>query len=102
MSSSGARLGVVLQITSRFFTSLPPRQVADRIIILNLESGTYFELDDVGVTIWQSLAAGQRVADIRAAVLADFDVEKEILDRDLAEFLQTLEGRGLIGPGSAT
>ena len=67
-------------------------------VILDLASGTYFGLDDVSTAIWQLVTtdAGTTVGAIRRRMLAEFDVTEEVLDRDLASFLQTLEERGLV------
>jgi len=64
--------------------------------ILNLKSGTYFGLDPVGATIWSLIAQPRRVAEIRNALVDQFEVEAERCGRDLIQLLGELDAHGLI------
>jgi hypothetical protein len=64
--------------------------------ILNLKSGTYFGLDPVGATIWSLIVQPRRVAEIRNALIEQFDVEAERCSRDLLQLLGELQAHGLI------
>ncbi len=64
--------------------------------ILNLKSGTYFGLDPVGATIWSLIVQPRRVAEIRNALIDQFDVEAERCSRDLLQLLGELHAHGLI------
>ena len=58
---------------------------------LELKSGTYFGLDEVGATIWNLIAQPRRVIEIRDALLSEYDVDAERCGRELIELLDTLE-----------
>ena len=65
-------------------------------VLLDLGSGSYFGLNEVGSCIWQALERGATVAELLAAVLAGFEVDEETARRDLSALLEDLSARGLI------
>jgi hypothetical protein len=64
--------------------------------ILNLKSGVYYGLDEVGATVWDLIASPRRVAEICDALMQSYDVDAAQCTRDLAELLGELEDHGLI------
>ena len=64
--------------------------------ILNVETGTYYGLDNVGARIWQLLQKPSRVADIRDTIVAEYDVERERCENDLLKLLDDLAEAGLV------
>lgn len=68
----------------------------DEAAILNLKTGVYFGLNEVGASVWRSIQQPRTVAEIRAALLADFDVEPERCARDLEALLEDLLQHQLI------
>ena len=70
--------------------------LAGEAAILELKTGTYFGLDEVGATVWNLIAQPRRVDEIRDALLAQYDVEAEQCGRELIELLGELHERGLI------
>ena len=84
---------------------ITPRQdVLSRVldgeaVLLDLESGTYFGLNDVGTRVWQLIVAGSSVGEIKSALIDEFDVSADRLSRDLDELLLGLEKRGLVDLG---
>ena len=65
-------------------------------VILGLEKAMYYNTDDVGSLVWEMLASPTRVSMIRDAILAEFDVDPEICERDLLDFLGQLEAENLL------
>ncbi|MDZ7267801.1 MAG: PqqD family peptide modification chaperone [candidate division KSB1 bacterium] len=66
------------------------------IVILNLNTGVYHGLDEVGARIWHLLQQPITVDELHAAILAEYEVEAEICRRDILELLRTLLDAGLI------
>ncbi|MGA2410630.1 MAG: PqqD family peptide modification chaperone [Candidatus Binataceae bacterium] len=64
--------------------------------ILNLKSGTYYGLDTVGAFIWNKLAEPQPVSAIAAAIIDQYEVDRERCEADLLVLLKQLDDRGLI------
>ncbi len=68
----------------------------DEAAILNLKTGVYFGLNEVGAWIWRLIQQPHTVAQIRAAVLDEFEVEPERCDADLHALLRELAQHQLI------
>ncbi len=66
-------------------------------VVLNLKDGVYFGLNPVGSRVWSLLKeAPKSVAELRQAILAEYDVGDEECDRDLRSLLDALQEHGLI------
>jgi hypothetical protein len=65
-------------------------------IILNLNSGMYYELNAVSARIWSLIQAPKTVAEIESAILAEYEVTLEECKRDIDALLQDLQEKGLI------
>ena len=70
--------------------------VGGEAVILHMQSGVYYGLDPVGARIWSLVQQPKRVADLREAVVDEFDVEPARCESDLIELLQKLLTEGLI------
>ena len=68
----------------------------DELVILNLQDGFYYSLDELGIHIWRLIQAPMTVLDIRDAVTSEYDVDAARCERDVRVFLDELAGRGLI------
>ena len=76
------------------------RQVGDETVILDLASGTYFGLDPVGARIWQLMTEGQTLAQVCETMLAEYEVTREAIERDVLALVQTLADKQLVGVGA--
>ncbi|HZQ06966.1 MAG TPA: PqqD family protein [Anaerolineae bacterium] len=65
-------------------------------VILNLSDENYYGLGDVGARVWELLATTENPEEIVSALLAEYDVQEEILRADLAHLLSEMERAGLI------
>ena len=72
------------------------REVGSETMLLDLASGTYFGLDEVGGRFWQMLEDGKSASEARDALLDEYDVEPDELDRDLETLLAELAANGLV------
>ena len=66
------------------------------LIIMSMETGTYYGLDAVGANVWKLLARPHRLDDVVAHVLDRFDVDAETAERDLTVLLNEMRSEGLI------
>ena len=71
-------------------------ELEDEGVLLNLETGEYFGLDDVGLGMWKVLEASGTVEAARARLLEQYDVAEEVLHRDLEAFVAELLQRKLV------
>jgi hypothetical protein len=70
--------------------------LAGEAVILNLKSGKYYGLDEVGSRIWNLIQEPRTLNDIRNVILEEYEVEPEHCERDLLILLQELAAEGLI------
>jgi hypothetical protein len=71
------------------------RQVGEETVILDLASGTYFGLDPVGARIWQLLGEGGTLAAVCESMLAEYEVSRDEIERDLTDLLAVLVDKGI-------
>ena len=64
-------------------------------IVLDLNGGNYFGLDELGGTIWQHIHAGRSAADIAELVSSSHEVSREVALQDVLKLLNELVERGL-------
>jgi len=70
--------------------------LAGEAVVLNMKNGVYYGLDEVGARIWSLIQSPRRVEEVCAALLEEYDVVPEQLQRDLLELLEQLAGEGLV------
>ena len=77
-------------------------------VLLNLETERYFGLDETGTRMWQLLTTSPNIDTAYQELLAEYDVEPELLRSNLVELLGRLMENGLlqinvadVGTGSA-
>ena len=72
------------------------RQVKNEEVILNLATGTYFGLDQVGTFIWQKIKADTALEQIYQDLLEEYQAEPERIKKDLLALTQRLQKSQLI------
>jgi len=65
-------------------------------IILNLKSGIYYSLDEVGARIWGLIEQPMSVTGIRDAIISEYEVPAEVCERDIRAFIERMDAAGLI------
>lgn len=66
------------------------------MVMLDLELGQYFGLDDIAAVIWHQLADPVRVADLCAQLMEQYDVDETMCRADTLAFLNELHAAGLV------
>jgi hypothetical protein len=69
-----------------------PREV----VILDLKSGTYFELQEVGARVWDLLQRPRVVGEIINVLLDEYEVETPECESQVCALLDDMAARGLI------
>jgi hypothetical protein len=77
------------------------QKVSGEMVILDLNSESYFGLNETGCRIWQLLEAGYAIPDILQTLTDEFDVSRQELETDLQALLDALEAAGLIQQAEA-
>jgi hypothetical protein len=65
-------------------------------VILNVESGAYFELNSSGCFLWEQVQAGADQDSIATAVAERYDIDLATARADVADFLGDLRERQLV------
>ncbi|MBZ5570091.1 MAG: PqqD family protein [Acidobacteriia bacterium] len=65
-------------------------------VILHLDSGLYYGLNEVGTTLWRLLQQPRRIDDLCDAIVAEYDVDCATCQRDVEAVLQRLTQAGLV------
>ncbi|MFC1638852.1 PqqD family protein [Patescibacteria group bacterium] len=65
-------------------------------ILINLETGNYYSMNDTGSTVWKLLQVGSGVDGMKAALVAGYEVDDSAAAKDLQAFLDTLQADELI------
>jgi len=72
------------------------RDLDGEAVILNMKSGVYCGLNEVGARIWQLIQKPMSVTHIRDTLLEEYNVESDLCKKDLLALLQKLTDHGLI------
>lgn len=68
----------------------------DEIVLLDMASGQYFGLNEVGALIWVLSKKGQSLGSIMQEILEKYEVAETELMNHVTPFLRELESEGLI------
>ena len=71
-------------------------QLQEESVILNLESERYFGLDDVGTRFLTVLTTSQSIEAAYETLSSEYDVDSQILRRDLLALVENLVDQGLL------
>ncbi len=76
--------------------SCPVREVGDGLVILAATGTATHSLDEVGAFIWRQCDGQHRVAEVVAALIAEYDVEPARATGDVQAFLNDLSAADLV------
>lgn len=72
----------------------------DGAMLLDIEQGVCFSLTPVASRIWQLLKAHCELEQIADIIAAEFTAPRDLVERDLSEFLDSLRRRRLLLDGA--
>jgi hypothetical protein len=75
------------------------RELDGESVLLNLDSGTYFGLDEVGTRFWQLIERDERVDVALTTLEQEYDVPVDVLRADVERLVSALVEKGLMVPG---
>lgn len=71
-------------------------QMGEETVLLNLESGIYFGLEQMGTWIWAQLKQGIKAQEICSLAASEFGVPLQQVQDDMRAFLVDLLENGLL------
>ncbi|MEM9808147.1 MAG: PqqD family peptide modification chaperone [Cyanobacteria bacterium P01_D01_bin.56] len=96
----------LLEISPRSIVSPMPEQVSSElngeVVILNLTSGVYYGLNEVGARIWELIQQPRSVEQIYSILLDEYEVAPDACQQELFNLLQGLKNACLIEVSDAT
>ena len=54
------------------------------------------KLNETGRFLWDKLAAGCEAAELVEAILAEYEIDRDTAEKDIARFVATLEGANIL------
>jgi coenzyme PQQ synthesis protein D (PqqD) len=72
------------------------RDLEGQAVILDLSSGLYFGLNEIGTRIWTLIGEGRSVADIVQILSHEYEADALNIERDVRELADALLSRNLI------
>ena len=72
------------------------QEVGGETVLLDLNSETYFGLDEIGTRIWQLIQEHRDLEKIFDIMLAEYNVDEKQLEKDLNELITKLVKDGII------
>jgi hypothetical protein len=72
------------------------QEIDDETIILDSETQEYFSINEIGKVIWSLIEEKKNLEEIKAEMLEMYEVPEEQIEKDLLNFIQALEQKGLI------
>ena len=80
--------------------AVPPDVLVNEIggesVLLNLDGGRYFGLDEIGTRMWKALTNTDSIQAAYETLLREYDVDAESLKRDLQDLVERLAKHGLL------
>lgn len=80
--------------------SVVAADTVDEAILIDIDSGYFFQLNRTAARIWQLVEQPQSFADLCAALQARFKSAPENFRAEVAEFVSDMRERGLIKVGA--
>lgn len=66
------------------------------VVMMNIEQGRYFGLNQTGTRIWALLAQPVVISDLCDKLMAEFSVPQKQCEEEVVAFLENLLARGLL------
>jgi hypothetical protein len=72
------------------------RELHGELVLLNLASGVYFGLNEVGARMWQLLGEHRSLRRVFEVLQEEYDVAPATLESDLRGLVEQLSAEGLV------
>ena len=76
-------------------------ELEDETVVLSLESGVYYGLNEVAARIWTFIAEERQVAAIVDQLLTEYEVDRSVCEAEVLDVLRHMLDSGLLEVGAA-
>lgn len=74
------------------------QSAAGTTVLLTMDGGKYYSLDEVGTRVWELTDGTRTVGEIVSKLVGEYEVQPEVLERDVLELLVDLRNENLVEP----
>ncbi len=71
-------------------TKVIAQKAKDLLVLLDLDTGEYYNLDEVGTRIWELCDGARTVSEIARRISEEFEAAAEAVEPDVVKFLEEL------------
>jgi coenzyme PQQ biosynthesis protein PqqD len=72
------------------------QEAEDELVLLDLDAGTYFALNEVGARVWELCDGEHGLAEIVSSIEAEFEAPRGVIEKDVRALLDELETDHLV------
>ena len=72
------------------------RRVEETFVLLNVQSGAYYTLDEIGGRIWELCDGSRSAGDIATLLAADYDAPRAAIESDVLELVAELRREAML------
>ena len=87
---------IILPASVNISTSVLFQNMGDEYVLLNMETESYFGLDEVAARFWQLFSEGSAISSAVDQILSEYDIDRETVEKDLNLLLEKLESNQLL------
>ncbi|MEO1464921.1 MAG: PqqD family protein [Cyanobacteria bacterium J06633_1] len=87
---------LTLKSTITVSESQASSELLGETVILELQSGVYYGLNETGSLIWELLQSGKSLVEIQEIILAEYDIEPEACTQYIIKLIGKLAAKGLV------
>lgn len=77
-------------------SELVSSDIDGEVVMMSIENGKYYGLDQVGSRIWEVLEKPLPISELIEQLLIEFEVERETCEKDVMYFLQKLDDDNML------
>jgi hypothetical protein len=92
MEQNTLKANQIIQLKEDLLTS----KIGDEIVLMTIESGKYFSINQVGSQIWEMIKKPVTAEDVCKELIQEYDVGMEQCLNDTLSFLDKLHHDGLL------
>ena len=71
-------------------------EVDGEVVLMSVENGAYYKMDDIASRIWALIETPQRVGTLCEQLTSEFDVDRSVCEEDVLDYLVQLLKDNLI------
>ncbi|MDQ3396353.1 MAG: PqqD family protein [Deinococcota bacterium] len=76
------------------------QETPETLVLLNLDDGQYYALNEVGGRVWDLCDGSYRVSELVATICQEYDAPDGVVEADVLELLEELADAGLLAAAS--